>query len=65
MLTGGKTEKRNMMTGYAAATSRMELKVMDQQFSSTTARNHSTSAVQKKEEVVNIPFTSTTMHFWF
>jgi len=48
MLTGGKTEKRNMMTGYAAATSRMELKVMDQQFSSTTARNHSTSAVQKK-----------------
>src|SRR6218665_62276 len=51
MLTGGKTEKRNMMTGYAAATSRMELKVMGQQFSSTATRNYSTSAVQKKRRV--------------
>ena len=48
MLAEDRTEERNVMTDYAAATSRMDLKVMDQQFSNTTARMYSTSAVQKK-----------------
>lgn len=48
MLAEDKTEERSVMTDCAAATSRMDLKVMDQTFSNTTARKYSPSAVRKK-----------------
>lgn len=48
MLTEDKTERQNVMTGCAVATSRMDLKVMDQPFSDTTQRMYSPSVVQRE-----------------